>query len=62
LEAAQKRWEENTKAHRITVTEDHVAEVVSMMTGIPLQKVSESETGQNHAHGRRHQRKSNWPR
>ncbi|MBL7899649.1 MAG: ATP-dependent Clp protease ATP-binding subunit, partial [Crocinitomicaceae bacterium] len=45
LEAAQKRWEENTKAHRITVTEDHVAEVVSMMTGIPLQKVSESETG-----------------
>ncbi|MBK9192072.1 MAG: ATP-dependent Clp protease ATP-binding subunit [Crocinitomicaceae bacterium] len=45
LEAAQKRWEDNTKAHRITVTEDHVAEVVSMMTGIPLQKVSESETG-----------------
>lgn len=45
LEAAQKRWEETTKAHRITVTEEHVAEVVSMMTGIPLQKVSESETG-----------------
>lgn len=45
LELAQKRWEENTKAHRITVTEDHVAEVVSMMTGIPLQKVSESESG-----------------
>ncbi|MCG8577149.1 MAG: ATP-dependent Clp protease ATP-binding subunit [Flavobacteriales bacterium] len=45
LEDAQKRWEENTKTHRITVTEDNVAEVVSMMTGIPLRKVSESETG-----------------
>ena len=45
LDKAQKKWEEESKAHRITVTEDHVAEVVSMMTGIPLQKVSESETG-----------------
>lgn len=45
LEAAQKKWEESTKEHRITVTESHVAEVVSMMTGIPLQKVSESEAG-----------------
>lgn len=45
LDAAQKKWEEDSKAHRITVTEDNVAEVVSMMTGIPLQKVSESETG-----------------
>ena len=45
LDAAQKKWEEDTKAHKITVTEDNVAEVVSMMTGIPLQKVSESETG-----------------
>jgi ATP-dependent Clp protease ATP-binding subunit ClpC len=45
LETAQKKWEEDSKAHKITVNEDHVAEVVSMMTGIPLQKVSESETG-----------------
>jgi ATP-dependent Clp protease ATP-binding subunit ClpC len=45
LDAAQKKWEEDTKAHKITVTEANVAEVVSMMTGIPLQKVSESETG-----------------
>ena len=45
LDKAQKKWEEESKAHRITVTESHVAEVVSMMTGIPLQKVSESETG-----------------
>lgn len=45
LEKAQKKWEEESKAHKITVTEDHVAEVVSMMTGIPLQKVSQSESG-----------------
>jgi ATP-dependent Clp protease ATP-binding subunit ClpC len=45
LDTAQKKWEADTKEHKITVTENHVAEVVSMMTGIPLQKVSESETG-----------------
>ena len=45
LESAQTKWEEEAKKNRITVTEAHVAEVVSMMTGIPLQKVSESESG-----------------
>lgn len=45
LESAQLRWEESSKANRILVTEDNVAEVVSMMTGIPLRKVSESENG-----------------
>ncbi|WP_027418567.1 ATP-dependent Clp protease ATP-binding subunit [Crocinitomix catalasitica] len=45
LEKAQERWEENTKLNRVVVTEDNVAEVVSMMTGIPLRKVSESENG-----------------
>jgi len=45
LEIAQTKWEEDSKLNRITVTEAHVAEVVSMMTGIPLQKVSETESG-----------------
>ncbi|MFK8046072.1 MAG: ATP-dependent Clp protease ATP-binding subunit [Crocinitomicaceae bacterium] len=45
LETAQTKWEEESKANKIEVTEAHVAEVVSMMTGIPLQKVSESESG-----------------
>ncbi len=45
LEGAQARWEESAKENRIEVTEDNVAEVVSMMTGIPLRKVSESESG-----------------
>ena len=44
LETAKKKWEEESKSNRVVVTEDHVAEVVSMMTGIPLQKVSENET------------------
>lgn len=45
LENAQTRWEESAKENRIIVSEDNVAEVVSMMTGIPLRKVSESENG-----------------
>ncbi len=44
LEEARKRWEEEAKNHKQTVTEDNVAEVVSMMTGIPLQKVNLNET------------------
>ena len=44
LDNARKRWEEESKNHRKIVTEDNVAEVVSMMTGIPLQKVSLNET------------------
>ena len=43
LDAARKRWEEESTKNRQTVTEDNVAEVVSMMTGIPLQKVGEKE-------------------
>jgi ATP-dependent Clp protease ATP-binding subunit ClpC len=45
LDKAQTEWEADTKKNKIVVTESHVAEVVSMMTGIPLQKVSESESG-----------------
>lgn len=44
LEEARKRWEDEAKNHKQTVTEDNVAEVVSMMTGIPLQKVNLNET------------------
>ena len=45
LEAAKKRWEEESKTNRVTVTEEHVAEVVSMMCGIPVTRVSQTETG-----------------
>jgi len=43
LEKARKEWEEESSKNKQTVTEDNVAEVVSMMTGIPLQKVGEKE-------------------
>ena len=40
----QQIWEENTKLNRETVTEENVAEVVSMMTGIPVNRVAEAES------------------
>ena len=45
LEAAKTKWEDDSKNNRVVVTEEHVAEVVSMMCGIPVTKVSESEMG-----------------
>lgn len=44
LEKAKSDWEAETKSKRYTVTEDNVAEVVSMMTGIPLQKVGQTDS------------------
>lgn len=43
LEAARRQWETDSEKNRQIVSEDNVAEVVSMMTGIPLQKVGEKE-------------------
>ncbi len=43
LEAAKKAWEEETKANRIIVTEDNVGEVVAMMSGVPVQRIGQSE-------------------
>ena len=43
LEAAKKAWEEETKQNRVTVTEENVAEVVSMMSGVPVQRVNQNE-------------------
>ncbi|MFN5784481.1 MAG: ATP-dependent Clp protease ATP-binding subunit [Flavobacteriia bacterium] len=45
LEVAKKKWEDETKSNRVLVTEEHVAEVVSMMCGIPVTRVSQTETG-----------------
>ncbi|MEY3599563.1 MAG: Chaperone ClpC [Bacteroidota bacterium] len=44
LAIAQERWEENAKLHRETVTEEHVASVVSMMSGIPVTRVAQAES------------------
>jgi len=45
LEEAKARWDEETKNHRENVSEDDVAEVIGMMTGIPTQRVAEKEQG-----------------
>jgi ATP-dependent Clp protease ATP-binding subunit ClpC len=45
LEVAKNKWEQESKNNRVVVTEEHVAEVVSMMCGIPVTRVSQSETG-----------------
>ncbi len=45
LERAKARWEEESKSLRITVTVDNVEEVVAMMTGIPVQRIAEKESG-----------------
>jgi ATP-dependent Clp protease ATP-binding subunit ClpC len=43
LEEAKIAWEEETRTKRFPVSEDDVAEVVAMMTGIPVKKVAEGD-------------------
>ncbi len=43
LEEAQRQWEADVKENRETVSEENVAEVVAMMTGIPVQRVAQQE-------------------
>ncbi len=43
LEREKNKWEEETRENREIVTEEDVAEVVSMMTGIPVHRVAENE-------------------
>ncbi|RFP65267.1 ATP-dependent Clp protease ATP-binding subunit [Hymenobacter lapidiphilus] len=44
LETAKKDWEEDTKKKRYTVKEENVAEVIAMMTGIPVSRVAQKES------------------
>jgi ATP-dependent Clp protease ATP-binding subunit ClpC len=43
LAVAQEEWENDSKLHRETVTEENVAEVVSMMTGVPVNRIAQTE-------------------
>ncbi|MFW6043361.1 MAG: ATP-dependent Clp protease ATP-binding subunit [Marinilabiliaceae bacterium] len=43
LEDSKKKWEEELQRHRETVDAEKVAEVVAMMTGIPVQRVAQAE-------------------
>ncbi|NNE28777.1 MAG: ATP-dependent Clp protease ATP-binding subunit, partial [Saprospiraceae bacterium] len=44
LEFAKLEWEEESKTKRYPVDEENIAEVVSMMTGIPVRRVAQSES------------------
>ena len=44
LQEAQEKWEEEVKQNREIVSEEKVAEVVAMMTGIPVQRVAQQES------------------
>ena len=43
LAQVQAEWDEEVRKNRTPVTEDDIAEVVAMMTGIPVRKVSKDE-------------------
>ncbi|MFL2639114.1 MAG: ATP-dependent Clp protease ATP-binding subunit [Flavobacteriaceae bacterium] len=43
---AQEKWQEDLKKHRQTVSEDDISQVVSMITGIPINKIAKAELNQ----------------
>lgn len=43
LQTSKEEWEKDCSQNKETVNEENVAEVVSMMTGIPVNKVNQSE-------------------
>ncbi len=44
LSAAQKEWKEEEQSQPESITEDTIADVVSLVSGIPVNKVAESES------------------
>jgi len=44
LEMQKKKWEEESKINREEVTEENVAEVIAMMTGVPVQRIAQNES------------------
>ncbi len=44
LEFAKVQWEEEAKTKRYPVNDEEIAEVVSMMTGIPVRRVAQNES------------------
>ena len=43
LAIAQEKWQEDSKLHKEEVSESNVADVVSMMTGIPVNRIAQTE-------------------
>ena len=43
IDEKKKKWENETRKNKVEVTEGHVLDVVSLMTGIPITKLSDEE-------------------
>ncbi len=43
LADSRKRWEAEARSRRVQVTDQDVAEVVAMMTGVPVQRIAQNE-------------------
>ncbi|MDR0765771.1 MAG: ATP-dependent Clp protease ATP-binding subunit [Odoribacteraceae bacterium] len=43
LEEQKDAWQRNLEENRVTVTDEHVAEVVAMMTGVPVKRIAKTE-------------------
>lgn len=43
LEEKKLQWEQDTKDQRFEVNEEHVAEVIAMITGVPAKRISQGE-------------------
>ena len=43
LDKAKRAWDKDTLTHRTPVTEQDVAEVIAMMTGVPVQRIAQNE-------------------
>ncbi len=44
LDRAKNQWEEDSKHRRYPITEENIAEVICMMTGIPVKRMVQAET------------------
>ncbi|MCD4684287.1 MAG: ATP-dependent Clp protease ATP-binding subunit [Bacteroidales bacterium] len=44
LDREKKKWEEESKIHREEVSEENVAEVIAMITGVPVQRIAQNES------------------
>ncbi|WP_454966563.1 ATP-dependent Clp protease ATP-binding subunit [Capnocytophaga leadbetteri] len=38
-----RKWDQDSKLHRDVITEEHIADVVSMMSGIPVTRIAQTE-------------------
>lgn len=43
LEQEKEKWQKDLQENRIVVDEEHVAEVVAMMTGVPVKRIAKTE-------------------